>query len=869
MLLHHLQPSFAGGEISPSLYARVDSAAYGSWLKTARNFYVHPQGGASNRPGTAFMGEAKYDGKACRILPFVLGEEESYVLELGEKYMRVYTSAGRLLNADGSVYEIATPYGAHELSSLNSTQYDQTLFLTHPSYPPKRLVRLESGRFEFSDLPVKYGPFKMANTQADKRLRVTLHQETVMTEGASARVSFLPVSEAGCFVVGYFNGTRFFVGHDYGFDAGFFTSEFNRVFASSGFRAVCLGGVITITSPKDTGGDWSGQPLTLEYRIAFTRPPVSTVVYTLTGGTNTGEQIVQGEDTYLLESDFDLFTSDYVGGAFSLTHRVESQCVTGTLGYDGVSLSVKTGSDWRLRTSGNWTGQLVLEKSEDNGVSWEKVTFFSRASGEAAPTSVGNLEDTGALIWLRVRAVNVTGEVGYELQAESFLQEGVVRITDVAGPRQAVVQIERYLGGEDWTSDWAEGSFSPKSGYPSCVFFYQDRLGLAGTRAEAQTIWFSKTGEHGHFGHMRGALEDSDSFCVNLSGKKLNAIHSVAVAGKLLVFTAGSEWTVSSSGALTPYNVQIEQQSERGASRALPVMVGNKALFVQARGGALRDFYYDYNSASYTGSDLTLCAKHLFFNQEIREVCYQQEPDNLVWCVLSGGEIATLTYLAEENLCAWTHHTTQGFFRSVCTIPNRGYDEVWFAVERGGKYFIEKLLQRLSSKEPQDQVFLDASVSRKADTAFTELGGLEHLEGCEVGVLADGSPVSGLVVTNGKITLPRPMTCVHAGLTYEAELQTLPAALADNSGTLQDRKRRLVSVTLKMSDSRGGLAGTEETQLDELIQRSTEPFNSPIALKTGDYTLTVAGTHGLMPSVIFRQTEPLPVTLLAVISRIV
>lgn len=164
---------------------------------------------------------------------------------------------------------------------------------------------------------------------------------------------------------------------------------------------------------------------------------------------------------------------------------------------------------------------------------------------------------------------------------------------------------------------------------------------------------------------------------------------------------------------------------------------------------------------------------------------------------------------------------------------------------------------------------MDASVSRKADTAFTELGGLEHLEGREVGVLADGSPVSGLVVTNGKITLPRPMTCVHAGLTYEAELQTLPAALADNSGTLQDRKRRLVSVTLKMSDSRGGRAGTEETQLDELIQRSTEPFNSPIALKTGDYTLTVAGTHGLMPSVIFRQTEPLPVTLLAVISRIV
>lgn len=730
-------------------------------------------------------------------------------------------------------------------------------------------MRLASGQFEFGDLPIKYGPFKVANTQEDKRLRVTRHQETVTTVGASARVSFLPVSDPRYFVVGYFNGVRFFVGHDYGFDTAFFTAEFNRVFASAGFQAVCLGSVITITSPKNTGGDWNGQPLTLEYRTAFTRPPASTLIHTLSGGTTDGEQIAQGEDKYILESDFDLFTSEHIGGFFSITHCVESQCVTGTLGYDGVSLSIKTGSDWRLRTSGNWTGQLVLEKSEDSGTTWQKVTYISRSAGEAAPSSVGNVDDTGALVWLRVRAENVTGEVGYELQAESFLQEGVLRVSSIAGARKAIVEIERYFGGETWTSDWAEGSFSPKSGYPSCVFFYQDRLGLAGTRAEAQTIWFSKTGEHEHFGHARGTLEESDSFSVNLSGKKLNAIHSVAVAGKLIVFTAGSEWTVSGSGALTPYNLHVEQQSERGASRALPVMVGNKALFVQARGGALRDFYYDYNSSSYTGNDLTLCAKHLFFNQEIREVCYQQEPDNLVWCVLSGGELASLTYLAEENLCAWTHHNTQGFFRSVCTIPNRGYDEVWFVVEREGHYFIEKLLQRLSSKEPQDQVFLDASVSRKADTPFTELGGLSHLEGREVGVLADGSPISGMVVTDGKITLPRPMTCVHAGLAYEAELQTLPAALVDGSGTLQDRKRRLVSVTLKMLDSRGGRAGTEQAALDELVQRSTEPFNAPIALQTRDYALTVSGVHGLMPSVIFRQTEPLPVTLLAVISRVV
>ena len=363
MLLHHLQPSFAGGEISPSLYARVDSAAYGSWLKTARNFYVHPQGGASNRSGTAFMGTAKFAGKACRVVPFVLGAEEAYVLELGEKYLRVYTSAGRLLDTDGNPYEIATPYGAHELSSLNYTQYDQTLFLAHPSYPPKRLVRLDSGVFEFSDVPIKYGPFKISNTQDDKRLRVVRHQETISTVGVAATVSFLPVADGRYFVLGYFEGVRFFVGRDYGFDASFFASEFNRVFGASGFQAVCLGGVITVTSPKDTGGEWNGKQIILEYRKAFTRPPVSTVVYGFSGGISAGTQIDHDSDKYLLQSDFDLFTSGHIGSIFGLTHRVESQCVTGTLGYNGVSEKITTGSDWRLHTSGNWTGRLALEKS--------------------------------------------------------------------------------------------------------------------------------------------------------------------------------------------------------------------------------------------------------------------------------------------------------------------------------------------------------------------------------------------------------------------------------------------------------------------------------------------------------------------------
>ena len=66
---------------------------------------------------------------------------------------------------------------------------------------------------------------------------------------------------------------------------------------------------------------------------------------------------------------------------------------------------------------------------------------------------------------------------------------------------------------------------------------------------------------------------------------------------------------------------------------------------------------------------------------------------------------------------------------------------------------VERLLARLTSKEPEDQVFLDCSVSKKSTDSFTEISGLDHLEGRTLSVLADGSPLTNLVVEDGKIEL--------------------------------------------------------------------------------------------------------------------
>lgn len=96
--LRAYQPSFTSGELSPALWARVDLTKYGSGLKTAVNLFIHPHGGASNRAGLEFINELKTVNVA-RTVPFQFNTAQSYELEFGGLYGRVYRDGGLVLSS--------------------------------------------------------------------------------------------------------------------------------------------------------------------------------------------------------------------------------------------------------------------------------------------------------------------------------------------------------------------------------------------------------------------------------------------------------------------------------------------------------------------------------------------------------------------------------------------------------------------------------------------------------------------------------------------------------------------------------------------------------------------------------------------------
>lgn len=147
MALGEIQSSLNAGELSPSMYARVDIAKFESGAALLRNFFVDFRGGVNNRAGTQFVAATKAVAGAKRLLPFTVSTQAAYVLEFGNLYVRIYLN-------QAFVAEITTPYLSTDLAGLKYTQSADVLTLVHPSYPPANLSRLTTTTFSYALIAV-------------------------------------------------------------------------------------------------------------------------------------------------------------------------------------------------------------------------------------------------------------------------------------------------------------------------------------------------------------------------------------------------------------------------------------------------------------------------------------------------------------------------------------------------------------------------------------------------------------------------------------------------------------------------------------------------------------------------------------------
>ena len=430
------------------------------------------------------------------------------------------------------------------------------------------------------------------------------------------------------------------------------------------------------------------------------------------------------------------------------------------------------------------------------------------------------------------------------------------------------------------STDWALGAFSAATGYPAAVAFYEQRLVFASTTTQPQTLFFSVGGS---FEDFSGGVDADDALTYTLGSNQVNIIRYLQAGRVLLVGTSGGEFVVTSSedAPLSPTNAVVKRQATYGSADIQPVQVANVTLFVQRAKRKLRELVFDLNTDSYQAPDMTILAEHIT-EGGIKEMSLQQEPDNVVWCVLENGKFAGMTYRREENVIAWHEHLIGGVFGSdafghvetVATVPgDLNEDDTYVVVKRtiGGatKRYVEYFSSFEFGDDVEDAFFVDSGLTYSGSAA-TSISGLNHLEGQSVSILANGATHPNKTVSSGSISLDFSVTKAHIGLGFDSTLQTMRIEAGGTEGTAQGKTKRIHEVVLRLFRTVGVKVGSSETELDRIPFRSSaQAMTAAIPLFTGVKEIEFRGGFDTDGFVVVQQDQPLPLTVIGIFPRLI
>ena len=526
--------------------------------------------------------------------------------------------------------------------------------------------------------------------------------------------------------------------------------------------------------------------------------------------------------------------------------------------------------DWEVFSYGKWYGTLKLLIERTPGV-WEtlrawdsKNDFNAQASGTVEGQKRLKLIYTGTGTEADGASPRAT------LSALDAMVAGVVKITGVTDSTHAAGTVVKPLFSTAATYDWAEGAWSDRRGYPAAVALHEQRLVFA----RDKSVWGSQVSGFDNF--QRLALEDA-SFAYNLAAAQGNQILSLLSHRGLIVLTDGDEWLMDGgpqSATITPSQLRAERKSGYGSAKVPPVLMLSSVFFVQQGGQRLNEYVFDFQQDGYEAVDLTELAEHLGAEVFV-SMAWAQNPHGVLWAVTQEGSLLSMTYRRKAGLIAWAkHETPHGAFESVAVTPGAGgISDVWVTVRRMINGATVRTVERFDNahwtkvKAGGDWLNV-ADGAVVATTPAATITGLDHLEGCTVGVLTDGAIHSDLVVAGGQITLAEAFTIAAVvGLPPTAEIQPMPLEIMLKDGTSTGKKFRAGKADVRFYQAGAcEYADSEDANFYPVeFRRASDPMDAPVPPFSGLKKLDNAGSYADGTRVILRNATMLPLHVLSMV----
>lgn len=131
----HRQPSFAAGELAPTLWGRVDLDRYAAGARAVENFWVSKHGALVSRPGTTFCADlGPASDPVPRLAPFLVSDGEHRLVVFRPNLVDIFKGGSRITG-------LGAPFTAADLPKLRFVQSGDVMTITSGRLAVLELIR--------------------------------------------------------------------------------------------------------------------------------------------------------------------------------------------------------------------------------------------------------------------------------------------------------------------------------------------------------------------------------------------------------------------------------------------------------------------------------------------------------------------------------------------------------------------------------------------------------------------------------------------------------------------------------------------------------------------------------------------------------
>lgn len=700
--------SFAGGELSPEMFGRIDDVKYQTGAAKISNMIATAQGPVVRRPGTKFVRGTKNNGVA-RLIPFTYSTTQTMVVEIGVDgaspyagYIRFHTNGGTLLTDGGTAagpsneWDAGTEYVPGDTVSYGGDWF--YCFAAPDMFQPPTFT-------EF------WYPMPAATTDIPNTELFPPDQTAV---GASVLEIPHPYAAADLFSLNYVqSGDIITIVHK-----NYAPRELRRNSVTN-WTLTTISFAPTLAAPNATGTGFS----------------FGNTVVKISSITAAAVCVLSTASPHYFGNGDPVRVMEVTGGSIA----VNGYWIATNISATQMNLRDPSSGVY-LNTAGSTppydvTNAMITyaSKGGSEGIWSYKVTAVGADGVESLPSSYLdveiNLDVTGSFV--TVQFEGVTGAASYNIYkkpgtgASANGTYGYIGNIPHDGSALYVFTDDNIAPDLGKTIPIQDTVFASAGNYPGAVSYYEQRRIFAGTTNEPQTLWMTRSNTESDMSYSI-PTRDTDRIEVKVAAREANTIRHIVPLSQLVLLTQAAEWRVTSvnSDALTPTSISVRPQSYIGSADAQPVVVNNSMIYCANRGGHIRELGYSWQANGFTTGDLSLRAGHLFDNYSIVDMTYAKASMPLIWFTSSNGSLIGLTYVPDQQIGAWHQHETDGTYESVCAVAEGLEDRPYMVVKRTINGATVRYVERMAPHEfasLNDAWFVDCGLSYSGTntTAFT------------------------------------------------------------------------------------------------------------------------------------------------------